>query len=512
MSTSILVVDPSPRAERLDEELPDELGPIVSRPEMPSSLGDLDGAGVVLSLVLSLDAVEAYPTSVVRSVKQQWPWVSLVLVDGPDSARMTTVAMKAGAQDYLVRDQSSAENVATALVEAHRQRSFARQGNPAIQPVGEGKLIGTSSAMQSVFERIGVARDHRLNVLLHGEPGTGRTLTARAIHAQSTPGGAPFVTIDGRCLTPAQARELFLGEPSPETARRDASSSAPTVSPMVIQQLTGGTVVLDHVDDMDTEAQDVLVHVLETRSYSAPASSSGHDAGPRFIGITSTPPPKSFRTDLYYQLAELPIRLPPLRERAGDVVPLARHFLRAHEPPEEPPNEAPDGKSAWSLSDDARSALREHPWPGNVLQLKNVVDRAVRVASPPVIGDDDLILPHPSAVAAERPPERDERGAHSTGSGRPVSRRNADARASGSPAGAASPPNGSPEALAGGGSAALHFEGGEDSIPSMEELKKQAVKHAYEMYDGDVDRAAVALDIGRSTMYRMLDRYDLKEE
>jgi DNA-binding NtrC family response regulator len=433
-------------------------------------------------VVVSLKATETYPSSVVRLVKDRWPWVSLLLVDGPPSAQMATATLRAGADDYLLDEESTAEHIADAIERAHRRRPFASAGNPIIRPAGEGKLIGTSDAMQPVFERIGVAHKHDFNVLLHGESGTGKTLTARAIHAHSARDGAPFVSVDCRCLSPDRARQLFFG-----TEEATGDDRRPPVS---FQDLKGGTVVLDHIDEMKDEVQDALVHVLETTDFRDESRQREEPAAAsvRFVGIMSTsPPPSSFRTDLYYHLAELPVFLPPLRERTDDIGPLARFFLK---------QQIDADAGAWSFSDEAQAALREYAWPGNVRQLENVVERAVHVAADTTIEKEDLILPeHPPQSDAAEQPDREERSVHHPDRQRSVPARHMNGTAR--------------EAAASDG---LTFGDASETIPSMEELKKQAVKRAYEVCDGDVDRAAVELDIGRSTMYRMLDRYDLKDD
>jgi DNA-binding NtrC family response regulator len=176
--------------------------------------------------------------------------------------------------------------------------------------------------------------------------------------------------------------------------------------------------------------------------------------------------------------------LPPLRERTGDLFPLTRHFLHCHTDsggPDDPP-----------FSTEARTALREYPWPGNVRQLKNVVVRAACRRSASTIERGDLLLPDPQSVPHARPSDGSE--GEPDGAERPPLSPGGEADASAEPtAEAAASPS-------------------EDDILSLQEIKKRAVKHAYEMFDGDVDQAAVALDIGRSTMYRMLKRHDLRED
>jgi len=295
--------------------------------------------------------------------------------------------------------------------------------------------------------------------------------------------------IDCRTLGPERARDLFL----------DASLPAPTGSGLptgttALQDLAGGTLVLDHVNELTSEAQDVLAHTLDTRTR-APTDRVEPQGSVQFIGVlSSSPPVEDFRSDLYHKLAELPIALPPLRERTDDILPLARHFLRRHggsAPSPDPP-----------FSDDAAAALRDFSWPGNVRQLENVIKRSVRICSSYPLGHDDLLLPEcPSLHEHDARPRPETEPPRLPGRTR-------------SPSANGAPVEENPFVDPGGTTDrnGVTFGSHEQTFPSLEEVKKQAVKRAYELFEGDVERAAVALDIGRSTVYRMLKRHDLRED
>jgi DNA-binding NtrC family response regulator len=472
-STSVLVIAPdSSRNAALRAALSDKVGSVSFCSECPASLREIGPANSVVStVVLSTDPIDTYPTSLVRSIRNRWPWVSVLLVDAPDSIQMATSAMRAGAVDYLVQDQSTVENISEAVLNSLKRPWRTQIGSVLYTRSGsEGKFVGSSDTIQPMLRRLGIAIENDLNVLLHGEPGTGKTLTARAIHAHSSREGAPLMQVDCRTLEPERARDLFLASPPPAA----------------LQDLTGGTLVLDHVNELTSEAQDVLAHALDTHDCEA--------AGPiQFIGVVSSPLPlDDLRADLYHELAELPIFLPPLRERADDILPLARHFLRKHD------DSVPDSP----FSDAAASALRDFSWPGNVRQLENVVKRSVRVSSSYPLEREDLLL-------SERPSQKKQEGSYPP---KPTSSRKSD-HAPPFPSKEDARPDtpfvnvSAPSNLNG-----ITFGDTEQNIPSLEELKKQAVKRAYELFEGDVERAAVALDIGRSTMYRMIKRHNLRDD
>jgi len=491
-STSVLIVAPdSSRNDDLRSALSGPVGSVLFRSECPRSLDEIGPAGSVVStVVLSVDPIDTYPTGLVRAIRDRWPWISVVLIDAPDSVQMARSTLRAGADDYLVRAASTPESISEAVLNSLKRPWRTQIGSVLYtRSVREGKLIGSSDAMQPMLRRLGIAIENDLNVLLQGESGTGKTLTARAIHAHSSRESAPLMQIDCRALRPERARNLFL-DPSPAAAE----SAGPPTATTALQDLAGGTLVLDHVNELASEAQDVIAHALDTHDRT-PADSNEPRTSVQFIGVVSSPPPlENVRADLYHELAELPIFLPPLRDRTDDLLSLARHFLRKHGPS----GSAPD----TPFSDGATSALRNFSWPGNVRQLENVIKRSIRISSSYPLDRDDLLLPDrptPNEHDSPRPPEPTPPRAPGRTRSLPSEKTSGD---------------GHPFVDASGSSnlSGIAFGESEKNIPSLEELKKRAVKRAYELFEGDVERAAVALDIGRSTMYRMLKRHDLRED
>ena len=233
------------------------------------------------------------------------------------------------------------------------------------------KLIGDSEALYDLIEAIGIAAQTDQNVLIQGETGAGKTLAARTIHAQSARRNHWLIVVNCAVLSPNQLPSLLLG--SPEHSSKGGLDAA-----------TGGTVVFDHVDQLAPESQAHLAHLLETHSFTLPVDSDPSAFNVRLLFLTTAPlPTETFRDDLYYRLRQFPIQVPPLRDRADDIVALARHFLR-HE--RHPPSSGPND----SLSRGAQSALRTHDWPGNIRELRNAMTQAAAVSETTTIEADDL--------------------------------------------------------------------------------------------------------------------------
>ncbi len=254
-------------------------------------------------------------------------------------------------------------------------------------------LVGASPALAKVIAFIGTVAGLNLNVLLEGESGTGKELVARAIHRNSARSSRPFIAINCAAIPETTLENELFGH------EREAFTGAVTRKKGKFELADGGTLFLDEIGEMSWTIQAKLLRVVEYGEIQRIGGGAEPvHADVRLIAATNRNMPAAvangdFREDLYYRLDVLPLRLPPLRERREDIPVLARHFISA--------SASRSGRRVTGISSDAAAILLNYDWPGNVRQLKNVVQRAVAFASGETIQPKDL----PDVVFAPSPVE-----------------------------------------------------------------------------------------------------------
>lgn len=235
-----------------------------------------------------------------------------------------------------------------------------------------GDLIGDSVCMRQLFEMIHLVADSQASVLLHGESGTGKELVARSIHHLSARRDRPFVVVDCGSLPPTLLESELFGHV------KGAFTGAVSSKKGLFEEANGGTIFLDEIADTNAHFQSKLLRVLQEGEIKPVGSSRSVKADVRVItatnkDLTDLMRAKSFRADLYYRLAVIPLSLPPLRDRREDIPLLAKHFVERAS--------RRNIKPLRQITDEAMQALIQAPWPGNVRELQHMVERVVVTAS-----------------------------------------------------------------------------------------------------------------------------------
>ncbi|MHC4250156.1 MAG: sigma-54-dependent transcriptional regulator, partial [Planctomycetota bacterium] len=328
--------------------------------------------------------------------------VVVIVMTAYESTRDAVLAMKRGAYDYLSKPfniDAVRLLVKRALTETRSCNSAAgaddRRGSDTTwQGSACDRMVGASPAMDRVMDMV-----HRLpaglrsNVLIDGETGTGKELLAHAIHETSAQAANPFVAVScGAIPRELIESELFGYDPGAFTgARREGRRGA-------FERAGAGTIFLDEIGEMDPDMQVRLLRVLEAREFSRVGGQDLVRMRARVIAATNRDLRRevdrgTFRADLYFRLNVVPVTLPPLRERVGDIILLAEAFLQEFN--------TRLGKGFVRISSAARRALETYPWPGNVRELRNTMERIVSLETGEAVTAEHLATCLPCGRRAE---------------------------------------------------------------------------------------------------------------
>ena len=289
-------------------------------------------------------------------------------------------AIERGADDFLSKP-FDASRLRVTLSNAAQRLELTQK----LTKLGEtrerlGPMYGRSTVMQAVYTTIESLASSRATAMITGESGTGKELAARAIHDLSARAPGAFIAVNCAAIPNDLIESELFGE-----AAGVRGNSNPRDG--LIRQSDGGTLFLDEVCDMPFELQSVLLRFIQNGTFKPVGSDTELTADVRILAATNRDPllemrEGRLREDLFYRLHVVPLRIPPLRERADDVVFLAEHFLRDFAEQEE--------RGASTFTEDARREFRRYPWPGNVRQLENIIHRLVLMSDGDSIGYDDL--------------------------------------------------------------------------------------------------------------------------
>jgi two-component system response regulator AtoC len=319
--------------------------------------------------------------TVVRTVRTEQPDVEVIVLTAFGDVATAVEAMKLGAFDYLQKPVSSPAAIRDLVAGAIERRAKLAPPTPA-ELATSVKLTFGAPAMVPVVDALARVAKSGATVLLQGESGTGKEVAARLLHESSPRAPKPFVAINCAVLTEQLLESELFGH------EKGAFTGAHAQRRGRIELADGGTFFLDEVGELKPDLQAKLLRVLEERRFERLGGSTPVTVDVRWVAATNRDlrtmaHEGTFREDLYHRLAVFPIRLPPLRERREDIVPLAESLL-AH-------LSASAGRAApLRLDEAAKTRLRSEDWPGNVRELRNVLERAMILADGPVIGSSHL--------------------------------------------------------------------------------------------------------------------------
>jgi two-component system, NtrC family, response regulator AtoC len=378
-----------------------------------------------------------------RSLK---PVPTVVIMTAYATVETAVRAIKLGAYDYLVKPFDP-EELSLMVQRIVRQDALVRENETLRRALKRGHefrdLVSKNQAMQAVFELAQTAAHTQSTILIMGESGTGKELLARAVHSESARAGGPFVAVSCAALSETLLESELFGH------EKGAFTGAVARRRGTFETADNGTLFLDEIGDISPKLQVDLLRVLEERRFCRVGGSEPISVDVRIIAATNRDLHKaiadgSFRDDLFYRLNVIPITLPPLRERREDIPLLIDYFVERMS--------AELGRQVDGVSRAAMARLVAYSFPGNVRELRNLVERAMVCARGPVLDVDDFTIDPASAEASPAAPA------------------------------------------------------------SLEEVERRHIAAILEQTGGNVSAAARILDIDRVTLYHKIKKYALRPD
>ena len=350
--------------------------------------------GRINTVLSPADGAEPATSQVLERIRAQWPEQIVVMLTGEPDHETAIQAMRLGARDYLTKGKPIREEL---LLVLDRELSAQRLGREVqhhreqkSQKFSRDFVRGQSPSMQQVYTVVEqVAQSDSTSVLIEGESGTGKELIAHWIHELSARRDKPMLEVNCAAIPRELLEsELFGHEKGAFTDARQQKQG-------LLELANGGTLFLDEVGEMSLTIQVKLLRVLERMTFKRVGGTKDITVSVRVISATNQNletmvREQRFREDLFYRLKVVPIRVPPLRERREDILPLARHFLAQFN--------RLFGKTFATIDSGAEQILLSYPWPGNIRELRNLFERIVLLSQ-----GDRIVMQHLTAAIAPAP-------------------------------------------------------------------------------------------------------------
>jgi two-component system, NtrC family, response regulator AtoC len=392
-------------------------------------------------ITLDINLPDTNGLVLLKTLKQKMPDCPVIILSGQDKIETAIECLNSGAFDYIIKDIHALDKLWHSVHRAIEQLSLKSEIHSLKKTIENHQksrlpIIGSSSAMQPVYEIIEKAAGSSINVIIAGETGTGKELVAKAIHRLSDRKNKPFIAVNVAAFPKDLIESELFGY------EKGAFTGALQNKPGKLEEANGGYLFLDEVSEMDISMQAKLLRALQEMEISRLGSNKTIPLNFRLIAASNKNLKEEvnsgrFREDLYYRLLGLKIELPPLRKRGGDIVLLADYFIEKFA--------GINLLKSKKLSDAALKKLISHPFPGNVRELKAIVETALVISNSEYINEQDIII------------EKTEQ-------------------------------NQLPE----------------DDTITMEEFQQKIIVSRLKKHKGNVVKTANSLKIGKSTIYKML--------
>lgn len=388
-----------------------------------------------------------------KLLRKRNPNLPIIVLSAQSDIQVAIESLKLGASDYFSKPIDFPK-LEIAIRNALQLREISREMNQLKERIQHDvqfeNIVSASGEMEEVFRLVRKVKDSEIPVLVMGESGTGKELISRAIHFNSERKDGPFVVVNCASIPHELLESELFGH------EKGAFTGAYQRRIGRFEQAHQGTIFLDEIGEMDLGLQAKLLRVIQTKEFQRVGGNETITSDVRLVSATNRElkedvAQKRFREDLYFRIAAFPVFIPPLRARKSDILVLAEHFLKLF------------GQSAGKSLKFSRETLRllyEYPWPGNIRELENAIQRAV------VLTDRKEISPPDLPVALQ---------------------------------------SYAPEA-----SAVVPFTESQTGIASMEKVKEAAIRNALKITNGNIAETALRLKLGRATLYRLIKKYKIK--
>ncbi len=422
--------------------------------DLLKTFGDEDPDLILLDIMLpDMNGID-----ILREIKKKNNNIPVIILSAQGSIDVAMESIRLGAYDYFPKpiDKNRLEPaIKNAIQNYNLLKKIKELENNLIKEYSFSNIVSADKTMQDVFKLMSKVLDNDITVLVSGESGTGKELIARAIHYNGLRKSEAFVVVNCASIPRELLEsELFGHEKGSFTGAYQKKIGK-------FELANGGTLFLDEIGEMEMALQAKILRVIQQKEFERVGGNEIIKTEVRIISATNRDlsemvKQRKFREDLYYRLNSFPVHIPPLRERKGDIVVLINHFIELFN--------KKHNKTIKGVEKKTLKLLYDYPWYGNVRELENTIERCVILTDNEMIDNEVL------------PPQIKEKEAEID---------------------------------------FVSIKGGvfeNDEIVPFEKLKEEAIKHALNVTKGNIVEAAKRLDLGRATLYRLMEKYEIEHK